>query len=279
MTRAQVKDWLELLEYGCTQVSTTCLDVIIDQAGRNEPILPGVLSVEPPLPWQSLFDGLPEEGAVEVAPLMIRVDFSQPLQRQWLVGLTHELQGQDQLLVLASLWPFQALAEHLGQCLEARHGRRTGLLRFYDPRVFPLLFSHVLTPDQQAPLLLPAVLWSWQDRDGKAQCLPGVAGLPLDDMQSLPLLLSDDQIQALSCCSEATLAIATAEEALFGGCSPEQRFQACYGVLLEACQAGLLLATERTAYLLDRAGSACSRADFAKQRSPTCLSEERTCPF
>ena len=157
----------------CATASITCLDIIIDQAGSDAPLLPSVLSVEPSLPWYSLFTGLPEAGAEDLAPLLVRVDLAQPLQRHWLIGLMHELDGRSQLLALASLWPFQALAEHLGRCLEARNGGCLGLLRYYDPRLFPLLFSHVLQPDQQQPWLRPAVFWSWLDRDGVPQRLLG----------------------------------------------------------------------------------------------------------
>ena len=118
--------WIELLEVSCSQVSVTCLDIIIDQAGSDSPLLPSVLSVEPALPWYSLFTGLPEAGADELAPLLVRVDLAQPLQRQWLVGLVQALNGRSQLLVLGSLWPFQALAEHLGRCLEVRNGGYLG---------------------------------------------------------------------------------------------------------------------------------------------------------
>lgn len=252
MTAAHISTWLGLLEASCTEVSTTCLDIIIDQAGSDAPLLPSVLSVQPSLPWYSLFTGLPEAGAEDLAPLLVRVDLAQPLQRHWLIGLMHELDGRSQLLVLASLWPFQALAEHLGRCLEARNGGCLGLLRYYDPRLFPLLFSHVLKPDQQQLWLRPAMFWSWLDRDGAPQRLLGAPDTPESPDGFSPIELSDSQVDTLSCASDATLAMKSLRYALPSGWGTEQRFQACYAAMLEATRAGLLLKPEREAFTFDR---------------------------
>jgi hypothetical protein len=252
MTATYINTWLGLLESACAQVDTTCLDIIIDQAGSDAPLLPSVISVQPPLPWYSLFTGLPEAGAEELAPLLVRVDLAQPLQRQWLIGLMHALHGQSQLLVLASLWPFQTLAEHLGRCLEAGNGGCLGLLRYYDPRLFPLLFSHVLAPEQQQLWLRPAVFWSWLDRDGVPQRLAGSVDTPerLDDFS--PIELSDSQVDTLSCASDATLAMVSLSDALPAEWGAERSFQACYAAILEAAETGLLQPTEREAYTLDK---------------------------
>lgn len=244
--------WIKLLETSCSEASITCLNIIIDQAGSDSPLLPSVLSVQPALPWYSLFTGLPEADAEELAPLLVRVDLAQPLQRQWLAGLMQALKGRSQLLVLASLWPFQALAEHLSQCLEVSNGGHIGLLRYYDPRLFPLLFSHVLEPEQQKPLLRPAVFWSWLDRDGcPKRLLGGGDTLPLAEALT-PLQLSDKQLQTLSCASDATLALVRFADARLSEWSAEQHFQACYMALLDASQAGLLLDAQRDAYTLER---------------------------
>ncbi|MBT9569921.1 DUF4123 domain-containing protein [Pseudomonas umsongensis] len=252
MTFTQRGTWIDLLEASCVKASITCLDIIIDQAGSNAPLLPSVVSVQPSLTWYSLFTGLPEAGAEELAPLLVRVDLAQPLQRQWLKGLMHELQGRSQLLALASHWPFQALAEHLGRCLEARNGGYPGLLRYYDPRLFPLLFSHVLQADQQQPWLRPAVFWSWLDRDGIPQHFPGAPDTPESVAMLSPIELSDSQVDTLGCASDATLAMNNLRHALPGERSAEQHFQACYGAMLEATLAGLLLMPEREAFTLDK---------------------------
>lgn len=250
--------WIGLLEVCCAQVSTTCLDIIIDQAGSDSPLLPKVLSVEPRLPCYSLFTGLPEAGADELAPLLVRVDLAQPLQRHWLIGLMQSLNGRSQLLVLVSLWPFQTLAEHLSRCLEARNGGYVGLLRYYDPRLFPLLFSHVLEPEQQQPLLSPAVFWSWLDRDGVPKRHPGLASPVALPESFTPIELTDSQLETLNCASDATVAMVSLADALPAHWSAEQRFEGCYAAMLDATQVGLLLAAQREAHTLDRLRSACA---------------------
>ncbi|MHC8318617.1 DUF4123 domain-containing protein [Pseudomonas sp. LB3P31] len=246
------KAWLDLLEISCEQASTTCLDIIIDQAGSKVPLLPSVLSVEPAMPWYSLFTGLPESAADELGPLLVRTDLAQPLQRQWLLGLIQVLGGNSQLLVLASHWPFENLSEHLGRCLEAGNGGCLGLLRYYDPRLFPLLFSHVLEPDQQQQLLRPAVFWSWLDRDGVPHRLLGAPDTPDSPDGFVPIELSDSQLDTLGCASDATLALGNPNEALPSGLSAEQGFIAQYVAMLEATRVGLLSRPEREAFAWNR---------------------------
>ncbi|MCJ8207132.1 DUF4123 domain-containing protein [Pseudomonas sp. RGM2987] len=252
MTAAHCNAWLDLLEVSCAKSGLTHLDVIVDQAASDVPLLPSVRCVAPPLQWQSLFTGLPEEGATELAPLLLRVDLIQPLQRQWLGNLIQASRGRSQLLILASPWPFAALAEYLGRCLEATNGGCDGLLRYYDPRLFPLLFSHVLQPEQQQLLLRPAVFWSWLDRDDMPAYLPGCPGVPLAADDCLPMALSDNQLETLGCASDATLAMGN----LLAGRTPhwgaEQYFHQCYAAMIEATEAGLLLVSEREAFALER---------------------------
>ncbi|WP_397457152.1 DUF4123 domain-containing protein [Pseudomonas versuta] len=250
--------WIELLEVCCAQVSITSLDIIIDQAAADSALLPSVLSVEPSLPWHSLFTGLPEAGLEDEAPLLVRVDLAQPLQRQWLVGLVQALGGRSQLLVLASLWPFQVVAEHLGRCLEASNGGCSGLLRYYDPRLFPLLFSHVLEPEQQQQLLRPAVFWSWLDRDGLAERLLGAPDNPDWPEDFAPIELSDSQLETLCCASDATLAMLSLADALPCEGSAEERFQICFAAMLDATRDGLLLTAQREAYTLERLRKLCA---------------------
>ena len=239
--------WLAQVERSCEILGTRCLDLIIDQSGSETSLLTSVRSVEPPLPWYSLFTGLPEEGAIHLAPLLVRVDLTLPLQRHWLGGLVGELGGNAQLLFLASRWDFGVLAEHLGQAVEARCGKSTGILRFYDPRVFPVLFSHVLEPEQQQRWLRPALFWSWLDRDGVGQFLPGTFD-EHSGADDYPLLaFSERQIGVMSCIAEAKGVMADPDTVLPADWGAEQRFQACFEALQEASRAGLVEARERSA--------------------------------
>lgn len=243
--------WLNLLLRACEQAQTTYLHVIIDQAGCELPMRPSVLSVDPPLDWYSLFTGLPEEGAEDLAPLLVRVDLTQPLQKQWLLGLLQATSGLPVVMTLASSWPFAILAEHLGRCIEALNGGCLGLLRYYDPRLFPLLFSHVLTSEQQQAWLQPALFWSWLDRDCLPQHLLGQAQSPVIDDPFTPLELSDSQVDVLCCASDATAAMASLAAELPGEWGAEQRFRGCYSGMLAASTAGLLTTAQREALTLE----------------------------
>lgn len=262
------EQWLDLLQRCCAQAPTRFLHLIIDQAGRDTPLLASVHSVEPPISWHSLYTGLPEEGAEDLAPLLLRIDLEKPLQQLWLAGLMQELHGQDMLLALISVWPFHALAAHLSACLQACQGGAAGLLRYYDPRVFPLLFRHVLAPEQQQRWLQPALIWSWLDRDGKPQHLAG-APATADVSQALrPTELSDAQVEILDCASDAKLALDALGPELPGIWSAERRFQACYAAMLEATQEGLIADSQRLAFTRDRLNTLLTEQP-ADPRKPT----------
>lgn len=255
MTAQTASTWLNLLEDACREIPTTHLDIIIDQAG-GAPLLESVRSIDPPLSWQSLFEGQPEASAVDLAPLLVRIDLNEPLQRHWLLGLLHDRAELQQLLVVASLWPFDELAAYLSQCLGALYGGQPALLRYYDPRLFPLLFSHVLSPEQQSQLLRPAVFWSWLDRDGAPRRLLGQSEPAQSKAAFTAIELSDAQRETLGCASDATLLLASPEAGRLSAASPEQRFQACYAAMLGATRAGLLLDEQRWAHVLQRLGAA-----------------------
>lgn len=208
MHRSLVPQWIDLLEAACAEVPTQYLDLIIDQAAGERPLIPVVKAVHPPLRWRSLFQGLPEESAEELAPLLVRIDLRQPAHRLWLQGLLMEAAGKPQVLALGSYWSFDALADYLGRCLEARNGGQLGLLRYYDPRLFLLLIRDVLEPGERRQLLRPAVFWSWPDHDGVPCRLLGL-GEPEESAAAFECIeLSDQQVDTLMCASDATRALA-----------------------------------------------------------------------
>lgn len=257
MHRALIPQWLELLEAACAEVPTPFLDLIIDQAAGDRPLIPVVKAVHPSLPWRSLFTGLPEEGAEELAPLLVRVDLRQSIQRSWLRGLLNEAAGKPQVLTLGSTWSFDALATYLGRCLEARNGGQLGLLRYYDPRLFLLLIRDVLEPEQRRQVLRPAVFWSWPDHDGVPCRLLGL-GEPEESAAAFERIeLSDPQIDTLMCASDATRAldddVPASEKA---GRAAEQCFQLAYAAMREASAANLIDDPQRVALLRQRLAQA-----------------------
>jgi hypothetical protein len=256
MSPVQVEDWIALIDVACQQASTDGVDVILDQAGMAAPLLPSVLSVQPAMPWHSLFTGLPEEALADVGPLLVRIDLAQPFQRHWLIGLLRSLPLDSQPLMLISQWPFEALATHLTQCLDARNGRFSGLLRYYDPRVFAVLFSHVLRAEQQQPWLRPALLWSWLDRDGTPQHLTGCSDTPQSPQPFGATELSTRQLGMLSCVSDVARMLKRRGHSLPVEQGDEQRFQLCYAAMLQACEERLSLDCEREAFVCEQVRNA-----------------------
>lgn len=252
MNRIDPANWLRLLDAVCAKVHRTQVDFLIDQVGIDVPLLAGIRTMTPRMPWHALFDGLPEAGHTELSPLLVRIDLAQPLQRLWLEDLIEVFGDDARLLALVSTWPFQRLGEHLGQCLEARNGGVSGVLRYYDPRLFPLLFSHVLTPEQQQRLLHPALIWSWLDRDGILRRLAGASTAPARVETPAPFELSDKQIDVLCCAADACAALGRVGVALPEDWGGEQRFRACYQAMLDVSQAGPMPTAQSDALLLDK---------------------------
>ena len=242
--------WLQRLQQACAAADIPHLYIIIDQAGSHQPLLAAVQAVEPALCWHSLFDGLPEAAALNLAPLLVQVDWSQPQQLHWLRSLLQATDGQGRILAFVSRWPFSSLTRQLGHCMQASLGGTLGLLRFYDPRVFPVLMGHVLDDGQRHRWLQPAVFWSWLDRDGQGQRLPGFDEPAVAREVLMPIELDDGQLEVLGCVSDATQALVNLEAHLPQAWSAEQRFQACYRGMVAASEAGELSQGARQAWVL-----------------------------
>lgn len=253
MSTINHEQWLDLLQRCCEQAGSGYLYLIIDQAGSQLPLLASVRSVVPALRWHSLYSGLPENAAEQLAPLLVGVDLQQPLQRHWLTGLLQALHDQQVLLALVSLWPFESLAEQLSGCLHATQGGCAGLLRYHDPRLFAVLLDHVLDPAQQQRWLQPAVIWSWLDRDGIARHRRGAAAPPESTQWLAPTELSDSQMEKLDCASDAVQAMADLVLPP-GPWSHERLFQDCYAAMCDATEAGLITDSQRIAFACERLG-------------------------
>jgi hypothetical protein len=247
MNAERATKWIDLLESSCEEFNTKCIDIIVDQAGSEYSLLPALASFIPPVKWISLFKDLPEEVVQEDAPLLIRIDFTQPLQRQWLVELALQLGNTDQILVLCSLWRFNELAKYLTCCVDAHCGEQNGILRFYDPRIFPCLFSHVLDVSQQKLLQQPAVFWSWLDRDRSPCRMPGNGALPKNITPKL--VLGDRQREYLMCVVDVNILLRRFVLPDTIKMTREKLFVQCYEGMIAATEAGLLMDADREAFV------------------------------
>ncbi|WP_456310462.1 DUF4123 domain-containing protein [Serratia proteamaculans] len=240
--------WIERVALTCREAATDYVDILIDQSGFDFSVIPALKSLS--IEWQSLFTGLPEASLVDVAPLMARINLNDAQHMLFLHDFSQHAAAQAPLLILCSHWPFATLAGWLTQCIDAQQEGRAGILRFYDTRIFPLLFSHTLSEEQQQTLLRPALFWSWQDRDGEPQILNGDGVPPEQKEPSLKINLSDSQCESLmSICDVVALLEHQAPPAgIFS--SQQTLFLTCYEGMLEATKKGLLMDDQREAWVM-----------------------------
>ncbi|WP_047608867.1 DUF4123 domain-containing protein [Rahnella aquatilis] len=228
----QHEQWLSQAENLCVRAGQGHIDVVVDQAGWPSPLLEALRHLDPPVSWHSLFEGTPEEALADQSPLLMRLHWSIWQHKAWLSELMLHFQGTPRLLLAITPLPFEQLTQHLHTLADIRWGEQTGLLRFYDTRIFPLLFSHVLTPEQQSAFSHLALLWSWQDRDQKIVWKAG-AYAPGNMLADKPdsIYVTDAQIEILGCISDAEL---LAKELNDPSVTKEQNFKRCLNAVSDA---------------------------------------------
>ncbi|PIF21653.1 DUF4123 domain-containing protein [Candidatus Pantoea floridensis] len=238
-----VNEWISQLENQCKKLGGKHLHLIIDQSGLKYSVIPvcKVLSIE----WQSLFQGLPEEIAESEAPLLLRIDLDDSQQRQWLDEICMEDSNRNVLLALCSIWPIDLLAKWLQNCADGRHEGRPGILRFYDPRLFPLLTADLLNEEQKSQIHRPVVFWSWIDRDGVAQLIAGNGAAPLSGEKMSHIDLSDRQLDYLMCVCDVNIMLNYQQSVIPEHLSQETLFQICYKAMCEASDKDLIMDEDR----------------------------------
>lgn len=242
--------WIEEVAATCRASGNDHLDIIVDQAGLDFGVIPALnaLSVE----WQSLYHGLPEGFIVDEAPLIARVTVNDAQQMQWLQEISQQAAAQAPLLLLCSAWPFASLAGWLTQCIDITQEGRGGILRFYDTRIFPLLFSHVLTVEQQHALLRPVLFWAWQDMDGSSCAINGIGQPPLRGEKSQKTDLSDRQLDRLMCVCDVMVLLEHCAPPAGVYESQQALFSHCYQGMVEATELGIVLDDAREAWVVKK---------------------------
>ncbi|MGG6101417.1 DUF4123 domain-containing protein [Pantoea allii] len=242
--------WIEEVAVTCRTSGADYLDIIVDQAGLDFSVIPALdaLSVE----WQSLYHGLPEAFIVDDAPLIARITLDDPQQMQWLKDMSQLVAVQSPLLLLCSHWPFSALTGWLTQCMDILQEGRSGILRFYDTRIFPLLFTHVLKEEQQQPLLRPVLFWAWQDMDGNSRGIKGNS-TPQNRNEKPPKIdLSDRQLDHLLCVCDVMILLSHSAPLAVRYTSQQALFFDCYQGMVEATNQGIILDEAREAWVIEK---------------------------
>lgn len=229
-------EWQEQIEQVCASVGVQQLDLLLDQTSWNNCAVPALKMIRPEVQWFSLFTGTPEENLLDQAPLLMRLDLEHWQHKAWLEELMTHGAVDARLLVVISPLAFEALSHALQALSQMKWGGQAGLLRYYDPRIFPRLMSSILTPEQRAQYLQIACYWGWLDQDDQPQWLQGHYPTHQGATQVSPFLtLSDQQCDLIGC-------IGDAQQLLDGGDfddvedSRELRFASLYSLIVQASQ-------------------------------------------
>lgn len=161
---------------------------------------------------------------MDQAPILMRVQLDDWRHKSWLYELTTQNSTSQGVLALVSPLPFEMLSQALQAVSQMQWGDLTGILRFYDPRVFSNLLNGVLDLAQRQRFLELAVCWSWLDRDQQSVCQVGAYhfGIDLSEVSG-PILLNDDQVDRLGFGSDAHGLLDIAQTAF-----PEYNREACF---------------------------------------------------
>lgn len=119
--------------------------------------------------WASLFAGSTEEGALQVAPILVELSRNGALTipQPSAVWLCAEAKYTSSMLLIESSLPISVLSQKLAFRLDAQlPGCIDVLLRYFDPRIFDALLG-VLTAPQMNTFLSVAKQWHYVDRRGE----------------------------------------------------------------------------------------------------------------
>ncbi|MEN3754257.1 DUF4123 domain-containing protein [Mangrovibacter sp. SLW1] len=225
LPQALADQWQAQVQYLQNSVGVPHIDAIIDLSGDTLPCLATLPALSPQAQWSSLFAGLPESALQDQGPVLVRLHNNAWQHQQWLGELMRYYAGRHRLLLLVSPLAFSVVQQQLCSLTQFFWGNESGIFRFYDPRIFPELFNHVLTPGQQDAFNQLGYFWGWLDRDNQQTWRAGKFQ-PHSDAVFLPheLQFTDKQIDAIGCISDADIAArmytgtGLTPEALFGRC-------------------------------------------------------------
>ena len=230
---ATPSEWQDQIEHVCAAADVSRVDLLLDQTGWNNCAIPALKQIRPEISWHSLFSGTPEENLLEQAPLLMRLDLAHWQHRAWLEQLMTHCATDARLLVAISPLPFDALSHALQALSQMRWGGQPGLLRYYDPRIFPLLISSILSDEQRIHYLLPVSYWTWLDRDDQPQWRRG-ASQAQGNIEVPPFVeLSDEQCDLIGRISDAHHVLNSGQFDQLEE-SQEQRFALLYRLVVQA---------------------------------------------
>ncbi|MPQ71094.1 MULTISPECIES: DUF4123 domain-containing protein [unclassified Pseudomonas] len=280
------EQWLATLKEEAGSHDLKHLDLLINATLLDYPLQERLQELSPSPPLARLLEGTPEQALAAQGPMLIRVFWESPDQVSWVESFLHAFHDQSRVLAVMSRWSFDDLTEHLRHCtqIEWDEGARSGLLRYYDTRIFESV-AGLIRPlrdyafdgrplegmDLCGRVFHGAVIsWHWIDREQCSRTLHGEP-VPRDHLpRPLPILrLSSHCVTTLQRWKEVEGFFLAHEESLRTLGADHQR-NARYQVFEAVCDAEKqsLFGEERTDFifanlykifpfltLLDRRGS------------------------
>lgn len=238
MTTNKGTAWIKQAEALCTAAGQDYVDVLVDQAGTEQPLQNALRQLSPAIRWFALFDDTPEAGTTEYSPILMRLHFSVSNHQNWLEQLVEHFADTPRLTLLVSPLSFDLLSRHLQALSQVHWEEQTGLLRYYDNRIFAPLFDHVLTPEQQAAFTDITLFWSWRNRDRESTWKAGT-WIPERVLADEPEMsrVDDAQVELMGCISDAET---LSKERPATDMTREAHFVQCLALAIRANEAGYL---------------------------------------
>jgi len=230
------EQWLEQAEFISLNARLDYIDIIINLAGTDRSGKNMFSHMIPEIRYASLFEGMPEEGMQDEGAFVARFCWSEWQHKVFLADLVRDWGGESRLMLVISPLVFEEIKSQLLALSQFEWGNQSGIFRFYDSRIFPELFSHVLSEEQQNLFNRIAFYWGWLDRDGCQTWKQGNMGPhSLVIPEPAKLTLTDGQIETIGCISDAeVLARILYREEI----SREPIFRNCFEAALAASREG-----------------------------------------
>lgn len=198
----QIVQCMAQLQAISTQAHLDYIDIIVDQAGLEQPLIPALIKREKTLHWFSFFTDKPEEELLEQAPIMIRFRWAEPTHLILLEEILTLIYASPRAIMLFSPLPFDVLSKVLQALSDVQWGEQSCLFRFYDPRIFPELMNTILTKKQCQQFHRLVYSWGWIDRDKQLRWLLGEYVINNLDEIDLTIVLSDKQFSLVGYISD-----------------------------------------------------------------------------
>ena len=94
--------WLKQAESFCSAAGLDYIDVLVDQAGTDQPLQNEMLHLWPAIHWYALFEGTPEAETMEYSPVVLRLYFALSSHRKFLAQLMASFADTPRLTLLIS---------------------------------------------------------------------------------------------------------------------------------------------------------------------------------